>query len=113
MKIEINAILTAPKEQQTFVAEYIGKVHSFQSHIYGYEFCTNKNATPIKNTDLWIDAYIPFIPALQDFRNYVLKEMKRLNIEPYSKTIYTSRSNHYVNGNEKKIHELENSLNLL
>ncbi len=49
----------------------------------------------IKNTDLWIEAYLGLFPELISFRKYVHSTMKDLNIEPWEKYCYHPKHNNY------------------
>lgn len=108
--IDLKKVLFYKKEIRQFIAEYIRKIDTFDSHVYGHEYCGGKQETPIKNTDLWIEAYIELFPGLSEFRKHVRSEMKRLLIEPYPDYIYAPESNHLIYTNKRQIDKLRDAL---
>ena len=107
--ISIIGLLTAPKEHIKFVSDYIQEIRYFKEKIEIFEHSKDKNETPIKNTDLWIDSYIEMVPELQEFRNHVRSEMQRLGIQMYEEYIYEN-CNHYVSNNKRELEQLRISL---
>ncbi len=113
--IPIKCLFTLPKEQRKFIEEYLDMVNSFQFHIetYGIEkgfVAEERNNLAIKNTDLWIEAYIDIFPQLQEFRDYVRNEMERLGIERHPDFAYRKDGNHYYYSHKRIIEELSTLL---
>lgn len=107
--ISIKGLLHAPKAQRDFICDYLDEIKSFKEYMKMYqgEF---KNATPIRNVDLWIEAYIGMVPDLQEFRDYVRDEMKRLGIEPWPEYTYNEVYNHFVYSNKLKLDKFKSTL---
>ena len=102
-------MLATPGEQLKFVSDYIHEILHFNEKIEIFEKSRDKNETPIKNTDLWIDSYIDMVPELQDFRDIVRREMLRLGIQMYDEYVY-KYSNHYVSGNKRELERFRATL---
>ena len=93
----VDFIMEASKEDLSFIDSFISKLGTFKDDI--------KHASPnysgytqtivrIRNVDLWIDSVIEARPELQSFRDYVLDEMKKLDIPLWPDYIYKD-GNHY------------------
>ena len=106
--LTIKYLVEAPREYREFINGLISTINYFNEAVKYYD---SKSDTTIKNTDLWIEAYIEIFPDLQDFRAVVKKEMKRLNIEPYLDFIYKETDNHYIYGHKKEIERLRLAMN--
>lgn len=96
-RIPINLIMNLTKKELEFTKDFISKLEYFRDNIKhafprfsGYE----RTLIQIRNTDLWIDAHIGKHPLLQEFRTYVLEEMKTLGIERWPDYVYKDR-NHF------------------
>lgn len=107
--MNILGLLLLPKEQRKFLNDYFDMVSSFQFHVKTYR--GKGDNLPIQNADLWIESYIDIIPDLQDFRDYVRKEMERLGIEKHPDHTYDKKYNHYSYSNAHTIQQLSDSLN--
>lgn len=92
--ISLETIFFLDKKDQDFIKEYIDMISSFENHVYGVEKCSG-NPTPVKNTDLWIEANIGKYPGLEKFRKHVRSEMERIGIDRYPDFIYSPENNHY------------------
>jgi len=107
--ISIKELLTAPSAQLKFVSDYIQEIRYFKEKIEIFEKSRDKKETPIKNTDLWIDAYIGMVPELQDFRDFVRSEMLRLGIQIYDEYTYKNL-NHYISGYKLELEKFRSTL---
>jgi len=85
----VKNILEAPDAYRYFLDSLVSSVAYFK------EAVTDENPTTIRNTDLFIEAWIGVFPELQDYRDLVRSEMKRLNIEPRTE-FYYKEGNHYL-----------------
>ena len=90
-RIPIPLILNLTKQELDFTETLIEKIKKFRDDVKradpkfsGYQART----VSIRNIDLWIDANIKNHPLLQEFRTYVLLEMKTLNISKWPDYIY-------------------------
>lgn len=88
----LEKILKSSYEYRNFIESYISQINYFNEEVKYFE--KGENETPLKNTNLWIEAHIKLFPELQVFRNFVLDKLKELEIEPYPKYIYENE-NHY------------------
>lgn len=107
--ISIKGLLQMPRAQRDFIFDYLDKIVTFSEEVKIYEMGGNKNVNPIRNADLWIEAYIGMVPELQEFRDYVRDEMKRLGIEPWPEYTYNEVYNHFVYSNKKKLEKFKKS----
>ena len=103
----ITKLVTSNPKYLDFIEDLITQIKYFKEAV---EYGGNKSETTIKNMDLWVDAYIEIFPELQEFRNIIHCEMKRLNIQPYSELIY-KEENHYAYSNKKSIEILRIAMN--
>ena len=96
-RIPIPLIMNFTKEELDFTETLMDKIKLFRDDVKhanprfsGYETTTIR----IRNIDLWIDANIGKHPLLQEFRTYVLEEMKVLNISKWPDYVYKEQ-NHF------------------
>ncbi len=95
--IQISEVMNLPLEDLEFLKSFISKLDTFRDlvkHASPQWSSYRETVLMIRNTDLWIDAYIKKYPLLQEFRIYVLEEMKTLNISRHPEYIY-KESNHF------------------
>lgn len=102
--IPIKDLITAPDEILDFIEDYIDSIKSFRFTIETYKI--ERNILAIRNMDLWIESYIDIIPELQEFRDFVWKEMERLGIERHPDYVYDKDFNHFYCNNKRSIESL-------
>lgn len=100
--IPIKDLITAPDEILDFIEDYIDKIKSFRFSIETHKIDRNSTLA-VQNMDLWIESYIDIIPELQEFRDFVRKEMDRLGIIRHPSLAYEKEYNHYYYNNKRSI----------
>lgn len=106
--INIKGIINMPAEQRKFIADYLDAINTFFFHIETYQ--GYRDDLPIQNTDLWIESYIDIVPDLQEFRDMVHSEMKRLGIRKHIDCVYEKQFNHFYYSNKRTIEKLRESI---
>lgn len=76
------------------ILDYFLEAIKLSSGEFGEHHKTSSHLT-IKNTDLWIEAYLSLFPELIDFRKHVHSTMKELDIKPWEKYCYHPKHNNY------------------
>jgi hypothetical protein len=105
----LKDLFNIPREMRDFIADYIDTVNTFNFNVSTYRGA--KDDLRIQNIDLWIESYIEIIPELQEFRNFVRIEMKRLDIPKFPDYVYDKKINHFFYTNTRKLEKLSTLLN--